>query len=80
MPLLLCDYDSDLAHIFGFVDQKRKLEKLYESKGINPKLRSYRPEGGKSTLAHLFVFFDQRWKLEKLHGSKGIKPKLGTSY
>ena len=38
-------------------DQKWKLEKLYESKGIKPKLCSYRPVGGKSTLAHLFGFF-----------------------
>ena len=43
-------------------DQKWKLEKLYESKGIESKLRSYRPVGGKSHLAHLFVFFGRPWQ------------------
>ena len=52
----------------------RKLEKLYESKGIKLKLCSYRPVGGKSTLAHLFELFDKKRKLEKLYESKGIKP------
>ena len=47
-------------------DQKWKLEKLYESKGIKPKLCSYRPVGGKSTLAHLFAFSDRRRELDKL--------------
>ena len=67
---------SILAHLFEFVYQKRKLEKLYESMGIKPKLCSYRPVGGESTLAHLFGFFDQTRKLEKLYESEGNKPKL----
>ena len=59
-----------------FFDETRKLEKLYESRGIKPKLCSYRPVGGESTLAHLFRVFDETRKLEKLYESKGIKPKL----
>ena len=46
-------------------DEKWKLEKLYEFKGIEPKLRSYRPVGEKSYLAHLFVFF---WPAMAGHG------------
>ena len=65
-----------LAHLFRVFDETRKLEKLYESKGIKPKLCSYRPVGGESTLAHLFGFFDQTRKLEKLYESEGNKPKL----
>ena len=38
------------------IDQKWKLEKLYESEGIEPKRRSYKPVGGKSNLAHLLRF------------------------
>ena len=49
-------------------DQKWKLEKLYESKGIESKLRPYRPVGGKSHLAHLFVFFGRPWQAMTGHG------------
>ena len=49
-------WKSIFAHHVEFFEEKWKREKLYESKGIKPKLCSYRPVGGKSTLAHLFVF------------------------
>jgi len=43
-------------------EQKWKLEKLFKIKGIETKLPSYRPVGGKSHLAHLFVFFGRPWQ------------------
>ena len=36
-----------LAHFFGFFDQEWKLEKLYESKGIKPKLEGMKTRGNK---------------------------------
>ena len=50
------------------IDQKWKLEKLYESEGIEPKRWSYTPVGGKSHLAHLFVLFVRPWQAMTDHG------------
>ena len=70
------NYLSITCSTVTVIDKKRKLEKLYESKGNQSKLCSYRPVGGESSLAHLFGFVGPKWKLETPYECKGIKPKL----
>ena len=47
------------------IDQKWTFEKLYEAKGIKPKLCSYRPVEGKSSFAHLFEFVIKNGNVKK---------------
>ena len=68
-PLFLHRKGYVTAHLFEFVDQKWKLEKLYESKGIKSKLR---PAGGKSALRIFLNFLIKNGNLKNYTNLKEL--------